>query len=125
MALVNAARDLIVNAIAGVAYTAFSNATAHIGVGDGGGAFAATQTDLQGASKFRRPQEVGYPVVTPPQLTYRSLFATGEANFVWAEWGVFNALAAGTMLNRKVEALGTKNSAQSWQFTVQLTFGVA
>jgi hypothetical protein len=125
MALVNAARDLIVTALAGGAFTPFAAATAHIGVGDSSAAFAATQTDLQGANKFRRPQETTFPTIAPPVLTYRSLFSTGEANFPWFEWGVFNAAAGGTMLNRKIESLGTKNSAQSWQFTVQLTFGVA
>ena len=31
---------------------------------------------------------------------------------------MFNAAAAGTMLNRKVTSLGTKTSAATWQLTV-------
>ena len=58
-------------------------------------------------------------------LTFRSLFGTGDANFAWNEWGVFNASSSGTMLNRKVESLGTKTSAQSWQLTVTLTIAAA
>ena len=53
--------------------------------------------------------------------TFRSTFATTDANFAWAEWAVFNAAAAGRMLNRAVSALGTKTSAQSWQLTVTIT----
>jgi hypothetical protein len=36
---------------------------------------------------------------------------------------VFNSATAATgrMLNRKVESLGTKTSAQTWQFTVTIT----
>ena len=43
-------------------------------------------------------------------------------NFAWAEWGVFNAASGGTMMNRKVDANGTKASGQTWQFTVTMTF---
>jgi hypothetical protein len=66
-----------------------------------------------------------YPQVSTNVITFRSTFATGDANFAWQEWGVFNASSAGTMLNRKVESLGTKTSAQTWQFTVTITLGVA
>jgi len=106
-----------------------SDTYAHIGVGDTNTAAAATQTDLQGASyptnKFRQladmahtdsPNTSGGAVVT-----FQSTFATGDANFVWAEWGIFNASTSGRMLNRKVEALGTKTSAATWQLTITLT----
>jgi len=69
--------------------------------------------------------EATYPQRAANALTFRALFATDEANFTWAEWGVFNAVAAGTMMNRKVEALGTKTSAQSWQLTVTNTLNAA
>jgi hypothetical protein len=69
--------------------------------------------------------DASYPTTTTNVLVFRSTFATGDANFAWQEWGVFNAASAGTMMSRKVESLGTKTSAQSWQFTVTLTFAVA
>lgn len=126
MGLTNAMRDFIAQDVIGEAVTEFSNANAHIGVGDSATAFAATQTDLQAASnKLRKAMEATYPQRSTNVLTFRSLFATGDANFAWAEWGVFNAAAAGTMFNRKVEALGTKTSAQSWQITVTLTVTAA
>lgn len=113
----------------GTAVTAFDNANAHLGVGsDSATAAADTQTDLIGASKTRKAMDATYPQHTDSTstagaktITYRSTFATGDANHVWAEWGVFNAAAAGRMLNRKVEALGTKTSAATWVLTVSLS----
>ena len=54
-------------------------------------------------------------------LTFRTTFATTEANFSIQEAAVFNASAAGTMLNRKVADLGTKTSASTLQLTVTIT----
>jgi len=126
MALTNAGRDLIAAAIIADTYTSFANANANIGVGDSATAFAASQTDLQAASnKMRKVMDATYPLRATNVLTFRSTFATGDANWAWQEWAVFNAAAAGTMLNRKVESLGTKTSAQSWQITVDLTITAA
>jgi hypothetical protein len=125
MALTNAGRDLIAAALFGDAFAAYDAVNAHIGVGDGTVAFNATHTDLQGTNKLRKAMEAAYPTRAVNVLTFRSLFLTTEANFAWDEWGVFNAASAGEMLNRKVESLGTKTSAQSWQLTVQLTVEAA
>lgn len=120
--LTNAGRDLIAADIIGEAVTEFNNANAHIGVGDSTTAFAVTQTDLQAATnKLRKAMDATYPTRSGNVLTFRSTFTTAEANFAWQEWGVFNASSAGTMLNRKVESLGTKASTQSWQITVTNT----
>lgn len=122
MAMTNAYRDFIAQQSIGEAVTAFNNANAYLGVGDSTTAFAATQTDLQAATnKLRKAMEATYPTRATNVLTFRSLFGTGDANFAWAEWGVFNASTAGTMMSRKVEALGTKTSAQSWQLTTTIT----
>ena len=122
MALTNAARDLIAQALIGEAFTSFANANARIGVGDSSAAFAASQTDLQASTnKLRKAMEAAYPTRVGNALTFRSIFGTSEGNFAWDEWGVFNAASGGTMLNRLVASLGTKTSAQSWQFTVTVT----
>lgn len=122
MALTNAGRDFVAQAaIAEAGLTAFDGANAHIGVGNSAGVFAATQTDLLGTEKFRKLVDATFPQRSANALTFRSTFATADANFAWEEWGVFNAAVGGTMLNRKVEALGTKPSTQAWQFTVTLT----
>lgn len=122
MPLTDVGRDHIAAILIGESPTDFNNANAHIGVGDSATAFAKAQTDLQaGANKLRKAMEATYPQRTTNVLDFRSLFGTGDANWTWNEWGVFNALAAGVMLNRLVEALGTKTSAQSWQITCTLT----
>jgi hypothetical protein len=102
----------------------FDNANAHIGVGNSTTAFAATQTDLVGASKFRKAMDATYPQAAAGAMTFRSTFATGDANFAWEEWGVFNAAAAGTMMNRVVQANGTKASTETKQVTVTITLSV-
>lgn len=122
MAMTNAYRNYLASATHTGSATAFNNANSQLGVGDSTTAFAATQTDLQAATnKLRKGMEATYPTLATNVLTFRSLFGTAEANFAWAEWGVFNAAAAGTMMNRKVDALGTKTSAQSWQLDVTIT----
>jgi hypothetical protein len=106
--------------------TAFNNANAYLGVGDSSTAFAAGQTDLQAATnKLRKAMDATYPQVAGNVQTFRATFGTSEANFAWNEWGIFNASSGGTMMNRKVESLGTKTSAQSWQITVTLTHSVS
>ena len=106
----------------GSAYARFDATHAHIGVGNGTTAQAGAQTDLQGASKLRKPMDSGYPTVTDNTAAFASTFGTGDANWAWNEWGVFNALSAGQMLNRKQEAIGTKTSTAVWQIAVTLTF---
>lgn len=112
----------------GQALTYFNNANAHIGVGDSSTAEAATHTDLQAASnKLRKAMDATYPTHTDAttsgaaSIVFRSTFATGDANWAWNEWALFNGSSGGRMLNRKVQSLGTKTSAASWQLTVTLT----
>ncbi len=125
-------QSLIGNGTAGSsqALTFFNNSEAAIGVGDSSTAAAATQTDLQAASnKLRKSMDATYPLHTDAttsgaaSIIFRSTFATADANFAWAEWGVFNSdlPATGRMLNRKVESLGTKASGATWTLTVTLT----
>ena len=121
MALTNAGRDYIAGKVTGTG-TNFDNSNSYIGVGDSSTAFSASHTDLQAASnKLRKAMDATYPQVSTNVLTFRSTFSTSDANFAWQEWAVFNASSSGTMLNRKVESLGTKPSSQTWQFTVTLT----
>ena len=126
MPITDAGRNHLVQAGIGAAVTAFNNANSYIGVGDSTTAFAAGQTDLVAATnKTRKAMDGGYPSGGSNVITFRSTFATGDANYAWQEWGVFNGSSGGTMLNRKVESLGTKTSTQTWQFTVVLTFTTA
>jgi hypothetical protein len=116
-------------ATAGQALTYFNNANAAIGVGDSTTAAVATQTDLQAAvNKLRKGMDATFPTHTDgttsgaASIIFKSTFTTAEANFAWAEWGLFNSptAATGRMLNRKVDALGTK-TVGIWVLTVTLT----
>lgn len=126
MPLTNAGRDFIAAAIINDGPpTFFDAANAYLGAGDSSTAYAAGQTDLQAASnKLRKGMEAGYPQIASNVLTFQSLFGTSEGNYAWNEWALFNAAAAGTMMSRKVESLGTKTSAQSWLFTAEITVSI-
>jgi hypothetical protein len=124
MPLTTAGRNSLAAAIIDDSFTPFDNSNAYLGSGDDDTAFNASQTDLIGSNKLRKGMEVGYPQRTDNVLTFRSLFGTGDANWDWEEWGVFNASTSGTMLSRKVETLGTKTSAQSWLLTATITVSI-
>ena len=120
--LVTAGLNALLTLLIGGGGTAFNNASAYIGVGDSNTAAAVGQTDLQAASnKLRKGMKATYPTTPSGGATsFQSDFLTAEANYAWQEWGVFNASSAGTMLNRKVESLGTKASG-TWTLTVTIT----
>lgn len=118
MALTNAGRDFIASAI-GESVTLFNNGNAYLGVGDSTTAFAAAQTDLQAATnKLRKAMDATFPQRSGNVVTYRATFASGDANFSWQEFGLFNASSSGTMMNRKVSNQGTKTAGQSWELTL-------
>lgn len=123
MALTTAGLNFITQAVTG-AGTPFNSANTRLGVGNGTTAFAVGQTDLQGASKFRKALDSGYPTVAGPTIALRATFAQSEANFPWNEWGIFNAATGGVMLNRIVESNGTKQSNQTWVLDVSITFSI-
>ena len=104
--------------------TVFNASNARLGVGNGTTAFAISQTDLQGSSKFRKGMDAGYPNITAPTVIFKSTFSQSEANFDWREWGIFNAATGGVMLNRVVESNGTKQNNQTWVLEVAITFTI-
>ena len=84
----------------------FDNTNAYTGVGDSSAAEAATQTDLQAATnKLYKAMDAGYPTYGSAQkATWRSTYASADANFVWAECTVSNTSSGtGKNLNRKVQ----------------------
>lgn len=112
---------------------ALTNTATRLGVGNGVTAAAIGNTDLAAAAgaanRYFYIMDATYPSVATNVLTMRSTFATGDANFVWAEWGsdvaaptVANSAVVGaTLVNRAVQALGTKASG-AWTLTAQITF---
>lgn len=109
--------------IAGLTADAYSNANAYIGVGDSDTAAAASQTGLQAATnKTYKAMETGYPSVSAQTITFRAVFASGDANYAWKEFTVINASSdTGDNLNRKVSDQGTKATGQTWTLDVAIT----
>lgn len=115
----------------GTSVTAFNNANAYLGVGNSSTAEVATQTDLQGASKFYKVMDATYPLHTPgstsaaASITFKVTIATTFAEFAWNEWCLTNSSTgsgAGQVLNRKVlTGAGTKVPGDQWTLTVTLT----
>ena len=121
--LVTAGIASLLNLLTGAGDTAFSNANAYTGVGDSTTGSSVGQTDLQAATnKLRKAMNATYPALSAPTIQFQSTFGSSEGNYVWNEVGIFNAAAAGTMLNRAVQSLGTKTSGSSWSLTTTLQF---
>jgi hypothetical protein len=125
MPLLSLAASLLADAIiGGASYTKFNNANAYLAVGDSNAVFNAAHTDLQGGNKFRKAMDATFPQRSNGALTFQATYATTDANWAWNEWGIANAAAAGNMLNRKVESLGTKTNTATWQLSVTITLSV-
>lgn len=120
MPLTNAGRDIIASFITG-AGTFYNSTNARLGVGDSTTAFVNSQTDLQAATNKLRKLVDSAPSVLNNVITFVATFASGDANFSWQEFGLFNASSGGTMLTRVVSNQGTKVSGQSWQLTYTQT----
>lgn len=124
--LLNLGITRMLNLLVGAGATqAFDATHCRIGVGDSATAAVASQTDLQaGANKYYHLVDSA-PSVVAQTATFVATFAAGDANFTWAEWGIdvggaSSAVAAPPMLNRKVQAMGTKASPAVWVFTVSI-----
>ena len=128
--------DRITALITGGAGNPFSSAKGLIGVGNGTTAFAASQTDLSGASKLFVPvTSAAASGSGTGKITASALFLGTDANFAWEEWCFVvatgtpakNAALAtagggsGVMLNRKVQTLGTKASGAEWTLSADVT----
>ncbi len=122
--LVTVGITLLLDLLGGAGGQVLNNANAFLGVGESVAGASAGQVKLQGASRLNKAMNGSYPIVASPKVTYQSTFASGEANWAWNEVGTFNNVAndAGEMLNRKVQALGTKSSGATWTLTEDITF---
>lgn len=122
--LLNEGITALLNLLTGGAETAFSNANSYIGVGDSATAAAATQTGLQAASnKTYKAMSATYPLISNQTVTFRAVFGTTDANYVWAEFTIASGNSdAADNLNRVVSAQGTKASGQTWTADCSLTF---
>ena len=124
MPLTTVGAQFVANAITNTGTPTFFDASnSYIAVGSGATAFSIAQTQLVTETALGRKLVDSAPGVVGGDITMIATYGTADANAVWAEWGIFNdpTIDTGDMLSRKVEALGTKTSAQSWQITVTLS----
>ena len=121
--MLNEGITALLKLLIGAAETAYSNANAYLGVGEGTTAASASQTGLSGATKTYKAMEAGYPSISGQTVTFRSVFGSTDANNAWQEFTVANGISdAGVNLNRKVDNQGTKASGQSWTLDLEITF---
>ena len=107
--------------------TAFSNANAFIGVGNGTTAAAQNQTGLIGPTKTYQAMDVGYPTRTfsgndGRTVRFQAVFGSGAGNHRWEEWTVANGNSdTAKNLNRKAVFIGEKVSPAVWTYYVDIT----
>lgn len=132
--LTTAGLNRLTSLLIGAGGQALTNTASRIGVGNSSTAAAVGQTDLQAAAGSSNRQfkvmDATYPQQSNGVVTLRSTFATGEANFAWAEVGTdigTPTVTDGTtvnavLLNRFLPSpgLGTKASG-SWVLTETIT----
>lgn len=121
--LLNEGITALLNLLTGASETAFNNANSYIGVGDSTTTAAAAQTGLSASSnKTYKAMESGFPSISGQTVSFKSIFGSSDANYVWNEWTVASGNSdSSDNLNRKVAALGTKVSGSSWTLTVSIT----
>ena len=121
MALTNAGAILHAATIIGDgSLTNLAAGNCYLGCGDSSTAFSAAHTDLQAATNKLRKLATTVSR-TNGVLTIVTTYGTTEANWAWEEVSVHNAATVGTMVARKMQSLGTKTSASSWQLTYSAT----
>ncbi len=136
--LVTAGLALITNLlIGGTTAGSIKNAQAICGVGATSTAANVADTALgaDGGSAYYQQADSTYPSRSNGVITMVSTFASGNANFAWAEWcwasctsgtitggATLASVATGVVMwNHKVQSLGTKASGASWVFTTTVT----
>lgn len=118
----------IATLITGLGGTAWSNAAARICVGTSSTANGSPNTATALTGEVCVVMDGGYPSVGAPGVgsniaTWRSTFDGSTANQAWNEWGIRNAASGGgDLLNRAVQAFGTKVATVVWQITATVTF---
>lgn len=71
-------------------------------------------------NRTRKPMVSTFPSRVSQQINFQSSFGAAEANYAWAEWGLFKAPPTPVMISRRVQALGTKVTPNVWTLTAHL-----
>jgi hypothetical protein len=134
--LVTVGLNLLTSLLEGGAGTPFAHADAIVGVGSTATAATIADTALGAdntSGAYYQQADSSYPTQSNGTITCNCTFASGNANFAWAEWCLATGsggITAGThlsatattpvMINHKVASLGTKVSGASWVFTATI-----
>lgn len=102
------------------AVTSYDAANAYLCAGTSNAAPAVGQTDMQGATKFRKIVDAA-PTISGNGIVFVSTFGATEANFAWEEVGIANHATAGILLNRVAQTFGTKAVGMQWVLTGTVT----
>ena len=129
--------DRVLSLAAGLGGATFGSATCRIWVGTGTAAASSGDVNLSAATSGGTARfcnlVTGNGATSPGtavrRLSFTATFATGDANFVWAEWAIDNGgTGSGTgavttpLLCHAISAQGTKVSGQTWTATANLDF---
>lgn len=118
-----------------------ANANAVCGVGSTATAATIADTVLGGngstTTAYYQQMDSTYPQVSAGVITGQCTYASGNANFAWAEWGwasgtgtitpggtlasIYGTGASFALWNHKIQSLGTKVSGASWVFVTTVT----
>lgn len=116
-----------------------ANANAVCGVGATATAAAVGDVHLgaDGGSAYYQQMDSTYPQVSAGVITGQCTYASGNANFAWAEWGwasgtgtitagatlgsIYGTAGSYALWNHKIQSLGTKVSGASWVFVTTVT----
>ena len=136
--LVTVGLALITNLlIGGTTAGSIKNAQAICGVGATSTAANIADTALgsDGASAYYQQADSTYPSRSNGVMSSQCTYASGNANFAWAEWcwasctsgsitagATLASVATGVVMwNHKIQSLGTKSSGASWVFSSSIT----
>ena len=120
--------------IVGAGGQAASNLATRLGLGNGAGGAAITDTDLGAAAgaanRWYQIMDATFPTTAAGVITFKSTFASADGNFAWNEFAIdvaaptdaTSAVVGATLLNHKTAiAQGTKTAGQTWAATATIT----
>ena len=119
--LLTTGATLVLQRLFGITATPLDATNGRMGVGDSTTPAAAGQTDLQAATNKYRQVFDAAPTVSGNAAQCVTTFGASVANFAWNEVILANAGSGATVVNRLVQAFGSKTSSLQWILTFTVT----
>ncbi len=102
----------------------YDNTNAFLIVGTGSGAEDPTDNQATFTAGVTKLMMATYPQVAAAadhKCTWKASYGSGDANQVWAEFGLLNHATTVKLANRKFSAQGTKTAGQTWELSLEIT----